>query len=161
MFKSYLKLVDSNFGKSVITTVDIPSNVPILEFGGNLLSFDDIKLNFNYEYCLQIGNDLFLGPSGGIDDYVNHSCNPNSYVHIIGNRAVLYSKYLIKKNSHINFDYSLSSTDDYSRWKMDCKCGSFNCRKIISGYQYLDDKLKKELERSNYVPLFQIIKFLR
>ncbi len=37
----------------------------------------------------------------------------------------------IKKGEEITFDYSSTEADPY--WKMKCKCGSFNCRKIING----------------------------
>lgn len=155
MFKQYLKKNDDK----VISTVDIPANVPVIEFTGDLASKEDIKNK--YDYCLQIGNDLYLTPSGGIDDDIKHSCNPNCYVHIVGKRATLYSKYLIKKKSELTFDYSLCSTDLIEEHSMKCNCGYIKCRKVISGYQYLDENLRKSLEKSNYVPLFQYIKFIR
>ncbi len=39
--------------------------------------------------------------------------------------------------------------NNIDEWKMKCKCGSENCRKIISTFNALDDKTKKKY--SNYV----------
>jgi hypothetical protein len=37
---------------------------------------------------------------------------------------------------------------------MDCKCGSFNCRKVISGYHYLSDDIKNTYKKLGIVPIF-------
>jgi hypothetical protein len=44
---------------------------------------------------------------------------------------------------------------------MDCKCGAFTCRKIISGYDYLDDTLKEEYKNKAMIPLFMINQFFQ
>lgn len=155
MYNSHLKLAPSTFagGEGVFTTVDISANSPIMELTGNVLSEKELK-DPNHPAVLQIGHDLFLSPSGELDDKLNHSCKPNCKLHIVGKRAFLYSINLIKAGSELTFDYSTSSTDTYDTWKMDCKCGLWNCRKIISGFQYLDEKIKEEYKKKNMVPLF-------
>ena len=120
---------------------------------GNVLPSKDFA-DPNHPAILQIGDDLFLSPSGEIDDKFNHSCHPNCTLHIVGNRAFLYSLHLIKKDTEITFDYSTSSTDTYETWKMNCNCGYIKCRKVISGYQYLSDAIKEEYKRKGMVPLF-------
>lgn len=155
MYNSHLKLATSSFagGLGVFTTVDIPANAPIYELTGNVLSESEL-VDPNDPAVLQIGNDLFLSPSGEIDDRINHSCNPNCKLNIVGKRAFIYSAYVIKAESELTFDYSTSSTDTYDTWKMDCKCGNFICRKVISGFDYLDESLKEEYKRKGMVPIF-------
>lgn len=163
MYNNNLKLIPSKNlpgEKTVVTTVNIPKNVPIIEITGDLFTSKTIRAK-DYHYILQVGTNLFIGPSGNVDDYLNHSCNPNCFLHIVGKRAVLYSKVPITANSELTFDYSLSSTDTISEWHMNCKCGEHNCRKLISGYQYLDSKLKDELEHDGMVPMFQLLKIFR
>ena len=58
--------------------------------------------------------------------YINHSCEPNCSVadnSVVARRA-------INEGEDITCDYSLSSVDP---WKMECFCGSRDCRRIIEG----------------------------
>lgn len=152
MYDTYLKKAKSKTGDGIFTTINIPAGVPVLEFGGDLFTSDGLK--HEPSQTLQIGKDLHLGPSGKIGDSINHSCNPNCSLHIVGNRAFLYSLHVIAADSEITFDYSTSSTDNVGEWKMECQCQSPNCRKIISGFQYLDPKLREECAKNGLVPLF-------
>lgn len=152
MYKEYLQLRPSKAGVGVFTTVTIPAGVPIFEFKGE--NFTTSTLKHPPSRTLQIGPNTHLGPSGEMDDYVNHSCNPNCALHMVGNRAFLYSRFLIPANSEIAYDYSTSSTDTPEEWSMNCKCGSNNCRRVISGFQTLDKSLQDEYRKNGLVPLF-------
>jgi SET domain-containing protein len=152
MYDTYLKKDKSKTGEGLFTITNIPANVPVLELKGELLQGDDPKSN--HSDVKQIGKNIYLSLSGDIDDYVNHSCNPNCNLYIVGNRAFLYSLYVITAGSEITFDYSTSSTDNVGEWKMECQCGSSNCRKVISGFQYLDPDLQDDYKKRGIVPLF-------
>ncbi len=153
MFNQYLKVKKTNTGNGVFTEVDIPAKMPIIEVTGDVYPFYDMP-DPNNSAWLQVSNRLFIGPSGGADDQIRHSCNPNSYVKAVGSRAIVYSLYLIRAGSEITFDYSLTSTDSLEQWSMNCKCGQFNCRKVISGFQYLSEDLKEKYRKINIVPMF-------
>lgn len=154
MYNKYLKVQQSKTGAmGTFTTIDIPANVPIIEITGTIYT-DKTLPDPNDPTVLQVGPDTFIGPSGGCDDSIQHSCDPNCLIHVVGNRAILYSMYVIKAGMEITFDYSTTSTDTLDTWKMDCKCGSVNCRKIISGFQCLDEKTKKEMLDKNIVPIY-------
>jgi uncharacterized protein len=56
--------------------------------------------------------------------YVNHSCNPNTYIKNSCDIALRD----IKKGDEITGDYALSEEPGF---EMICKCKSKNCRKII------------------------------
>lgn len=152
MYKQYLKVRNSKTGNGVFTTVQIPANAPILEFGGDFFTKENLK--HPQDRILQIGKNLYLGPSGDVDDYINHSCKPNCYLSIIGKRAILYSSNIITIDSEITFDYSTSSTDSINEWSMNCLCGQPTCRKIISGFKYLSDDLKNHYRKNDMLPLF-------
>lgn len=153
MYNQYLKRQPNKIGQGVFTTVDIAANVPIIEVTGTVYAEQDLP-NPNDPSLLQVGPNTFIGPSGTVDDHINHSCNPNCMVHIVGNRAIVYSMYLIKAGTELTFDYSTSSTDTRDKWNMKCKCDSHNCRENISGYQYLDVKLQEEYKQRGMIPLF-------
>ena len=154
MYKQFLKTQPSaSGGKGTFTSVKIPAGQPIMEIIGPVVLDREIVLK-DYSMYLQVGPNTFIGSSGDVDDFFNHSCDPNCYVHVVGNRAILYSLYVIPAGAELTFDYSTTSTDTYDTWKMDCKCGSFKCRKVISGYQYLSDEIKANYVKRNMVPLF-------
>jgi SET domain-containing protein len=131
----------------IITNISISKNSPIIEFQGELKN-----VPFN-EHDLQIGNNLYLKPTGGLIDYIRHNCNPNSYLYIIGKRVFLYSIWEIKAGKEITYDWSLSSTEDPTTWEMNCNCGMF-CRKTVSGYETLPAEVKKKYLDLKIVPLY-------
>lgn len=159
MYKDYLQIKNNKRGKGVYTTVDIPPNVPICEFRGDM--FNRSQLKHEPLQILQINNDMYLGPSGDIDDYINHSCNPTCLLHIVGNRAVLYSRFFLRKDMEITFDYSTSSTDSLDNWVMDCYCGAANCRKKISGFQTLTPPQQQDLKEKGLIPFFLNNSFIK
>jgi hypothetical protein len=152
MFNKYLKLKPTKIGMRVFTDIQIPAKSPVLQFKGTI--FTKEKLQHEMGQVLQIGPNIYLGPSGGIDDYINHSCDPNCALHIVGTRAILYSLYVIQADTQLTFDYSSSSTDLESEWKMDCQCDSPKCRKVISGFHNLSDLAKEEMNNKQMLPLF-------
>jgi len=75
--------------------------------------------------------------------YINHSCNPNSYIkeknHKKGKVIALKS---IKKNEEISLDYTITANIT-EHWKEKCFCNSNNCRKFIdSEYRSLPKELQ-------------------
>lgn len=153
MYKEHLKLQTTNNKNRVFTTVNIPARKPIMEITGPVILEKDL-IDPNHPALLQVGPDIFIGASGDIDDNINHSCNPNCYIHIAGNRAILFSLYVISANSELTFDYSSTSTDSLEKWQMNCSCNNINCRKIISGFQNLSPHIQQKLKNQNTVPLY-------
>ena len=153
MYKQYLKIKPTNTGKGVFTGIDIPAQSPIIEVTGDIHTQQTMPNPQNSAW-IQVTNKYFIGPSGSFDDQIRHSCDPNSYLQVVGSRAILYSLYLIKADNEITFDYSTTSTDTLDTWKLNCKCLSFKCRKVISGIQYLSEELKEEYKKKGMLPLF-------
>lgn len=152
MFTQYLKVAKSTIGEGVFTTIEIPANVAIDEPHGKIYTLQEMP-DPNDANVLQIGPNDYLNISGHMR-YINHSCDPNCKFLVVGNRAILYSLYVIPANAELTFDYSTTSTDTHEMWKMDCACGSNKCRKVISGYQYLDPSLQEEYKKKGAIPLF-------
>ncbi len=151
-FHQNLKIVNTNTGKGVAVLADVLPNTTIFEFKGNI--YNKANLNHESHYYLQIGLDKYLGPSGDLDDYINHSCNPNCGLVIMGNRAFLKSLYFIKSGTQISFDYSTSSTETEDEWTMKCNCGYINCRKNISGFNSLTAELKQHYKDLKAIPYY-------
>lgn len=153
MYGQYLKIEDCKNGKGVFTTVVIPSNSMIVEMSGPIIL--DRNLPIDSTNYLQIGPNSFMGASGGVvPDYLNHNCDPNCKIHIVGNRVFLYSLYVIPINSELNFDYATTSTDNLESWQMNCTCNSNKCRKIVSGATYLGTELFNLYKNKGMLPLY-------
>jgi SET domain len=154
MFKQYLKIGDSKSGKGVFTTMQIPADAPIAEANGPVYAEAEVP-NLQDPAILQIGPNTFMGASGHLlPEYINHSCDPNCAFHIVGNRAILYSLYVIPAGTELTFDYSTTSTDTHQTWKMTCSCDTHKCRGTISGHQYLSSALQEDYKNKGALPLF-------
>ncbi|MEK6856348.1 MAG: SET domain-containing protein-lysine N-methyltransferase [Nanoarchaeota archaeon] len=74
----------------------------------------------------------------GIGRYSNHSCSPNcgfkGKFHLVAMRD-------IKKGEHLTWDYEMTEDSD---WRLECKCGNSNCRKIIGAYQNMPEIIRKK-----------------
>ncbi len=102
------------------------------------------KKNF-YNYCYQVGQNLFYGtPDGkaGDDaDYMNHSCDPNTWFEADGSMTARRD---IDTGEEITYDYATSeSRPDFV---LMCRCGSALCRQTVRG-----DDLRRSAElRARY-----------
>lgn len=154
MYDNIVEVRPSRIGLGIFTKGIIPANVPIKEFRGKVFTLDELPQDSSV--YLQMGPNLFLGPIGTVNgvDYINHSCNPNCYIHVLGNRAILYSLYVIPANSELTFDYSTTSTDTLDSWKMNCECGYNKCRKVISGWQYVPQDVQDKYNQKGIIPLY-------
>lgn len=153
MYTKYLKVAKSKTsGDGVFATIEIPAGTPIVEPTGTIYTSETLP-DPNDPNVLQVGPNDYLNISGHLR-YINHSCDPNCRFSVVGSRAILYSLYVIPAGAELTFDYSTTSTDTHEMWKMDCTCGSNKCRKVISGYQYLEPSLLEEYKKKNMLPLF-------
>ena len=90
---------------------------------------------------IQIGDDLFIGPLDPNDRegsmiFSNHSCDPNMGVQ---GQIVFVAMHDIQAGEELTHDWAMTDMDDYN---LECKCGSANCRKIVTG----QDWRKKDLQ---------------
>lgn len=153
-FKSILELKPTNNGMGVFAKAPIPAGTVIFEFTGTVLTRSQFPTNLKPEddHYLQVGKDSYLGPSGDLDDFINHSCSPNCGVRVVGNRALLFTLYDIRLGSELTFDYSTTSTETQENWSLTCNCGSYSCRKIVSGFQYLTPEQQAQYKFLDAVP---------
>lgn len=141
-----LEIRDSPTGRGVFATADIPANILLMYFTGPLLRYAQTTPQ---TLALQIGPDLYVGESGGLDDCVNHSCNPNSGLKINGTDVRLFSLRKISAGEQITFDYS--TTMDEDDFEFDCRCGSPKCRGKIRDFKHLPPQLRAEYQRLGIV----------
>lgn len=99
------------------------------------------------------------------EDYVNHSCDGNMWfdgsdvsypIFIIykDKYGKLIAKRDIKQGEELTYDYAMteasngnwSSTINAIDFRIECLCNSTNCRKIVTGSDYLIPEIRKQYE---------------
>ncbi len=135
----------SKMGSGVFATRDILKDEIIAEFKGPRIKEADMT-----GIPDEVWSHFF---NVGVDEYIiarepavrtNHSCDPNAG---IARDIFLVAMRDIAKGEEITFDYSVITADN---WKLECKCGSPICRKVISNYVDLPEAVKRKYEK--YTP---------
>ena len=91
---------------------------------------------------IQIGDDLFFGPTDASERegsmiFSNHSCDPNIGVQ---GQIVFVAMREISAGEELTHDWATTDCDDY---EMPCNCGAANCRRVITGCDWMNPELQK------------------
>jgi len=133
-------------GKGVFSNRSFRKGEVILEMDDSYVVTDPSKLtNEQHESELDYLADGKIVIMQTPEKYINHSCDPNSYVKTVdGIRKVLAMRD-IQKGEEIVGDYSING---YNEGTFKCRCGSKNCRLVYQGNFF---KLPKALQ-NKYLP---------
>ena len=109
-----LFLKKTKFGKGVFAGRDFKKGEEIIEFKGRLMRKEELLPLNNPEddRYLQVGLEVYIGPSNEMDDLINHSCNPNSGIKKIEDRFILIAIRNIRGGEEITWDYSTTMAED-------------------------------------------------
>ncbi len=89
----------------------------------------------------QVGETLYMGPSGKLDDYVNHSCSPNAGLVFAEDGSItLVAIRAIREGEEVTWDYSTTNADG---WEMTCLCGAADCRGKVVPFEKLPQKVQE------------------
>ncbi len=125
-------------GRGVFATARLRPGELILTFTGPRLHRSEIHPDL---YHLQVSEEWYLGPSGGLDDHVNHSCTPNSG---FARGLDLVALRDIQPGEEITWDYSTAiDEDDFSGFP--CACGTTACRGIVASFRNLAPAVQARL----------------
>ncbi|NTV35470.1 MAG: SET domain-containing protein-lysine N-methyltransferase [Anaerolineaceae bacterium] len=83
---------------------------------------------------IQVDEELYQVPlvEGDPADYFNHSCNPNAG---LSSPISLVAIRDVPAGEEVCFDYAMSDSSDYDEFE--CHCGAPNCRKRITGRDWM------------------------
>jgi hypothetical protein len=95
---------------------------------------------------IQIGEDFFIGPltedeREGSMIFSNHSCEPNIGVR---GQIVFVAMRDISAGEELTHDWAMTDDDTY---RMDCRCGTLACRKVITGQDWRRKDLQAKYGR--------------
>ena len=119
-----------------------------IEKGDVILSIEGKIQTTPSKYSIQKNKTEHIHPySDRSDDiesewkYINHSCNPNSFLAIDEN--LIIARRNILSGEEIRFNYN--TTEYKLSAPFQCKCKSENCIGEIKGFRYLSDIEKEKL----------------
>lgn len=143
-------------GQGLFSLAHFEANQILFTFKGHLLDKREVDIMplTKISLLLQISDDRYLDLGNRQERFINHSCNANCAIKLFGNAAFLLTLRAIKPSEELTFDYSLTSSDTLDTWQMKCPCKSWNCRGLISGFQYLNDKEKEKYVNLKLVPTY-------
>ena len=119
-------------GKGAYALQTIPAKKKIGDLGGVIITMKEaMKLikNLKVINLVEPDNDLALNASANPNDmrFINHSCDPNTYLRVMKNRVEFYALKKIKKGQELSCDYG----ETHHEGTLPCRCGAKNCRGFI------------------------------
>jgi hypothetical protein len=144
---------ETHLGKAVFATQGFADGETIVRFSGPRIAAARVPggVAGNDDRYVQVGDREFLGPSGRIDDLINHSCAPNAGLRFTDKGVFLVALRAIAPGEEIAWDYSTTLKD--SEWAMMCACGSADCRGRIGDFAGLPaDRQRWYLTRDVVAP---------
>lgn len=136
-------------GKGVYALSPISRGTEILQFKGEIKKRSELS---DFTHYIEVGNSLFLGPSGLADDYVNHCCEPNCRVARRDGEFYLESIRNIEAEEELSFDYSSVMVEDPTDFH--CNCGATKCRGRISSVSSLTKEQQDSMKALGLIPPF-------
>lgn len=130
--------ITKNMARGIIAVEDINKGEIIFDWiGGKIYEAESCnKLPKEVaDHAIQFEEHKWID-TDGIGRYFNHSCEPNCGIK--GKFQVIAMRD-IKKGEWCTWDYDMTEDSD---WRMECKCGSKSCRKIIGAYKNLSKKIR-------------------
>jgi uncharacterized protein len=122
-------------GKGAFALKAIPAKRKLGNMGGEIISYREAQQRVKK----QPGNVLFMvefdheniALDASINSnelrYINHSCDPNTYMRRAYRKVEFYTLRPVKKGEELTCDYGETHHDG----KLPCKCGAKNCRGFI------------------------------
>ena len=120
-------------GWGVYATRPIPKNKRIIHYAGEKISNQEsLKRERRYIrnghiWCFKLTNRTVVdaGVRGNVARYINHSCRPNCYVHIVDGTIWIRAARSIRKGEELTYDYN---TDGEGLIKCRCRPG---CQRLL------------------------------
>ena len=129
------------YGKAVFAVARIRKGEVIAEFDGRIYDDDfDGWTKDLLNHTIQVGPNTWRD-SKGLARLINHSCAPNC-----GYRGLykIVAMRTIEPGEEILTDYEMTEKSWW--WRMKCRCGADECRKVIGSYARMPRAVRKRYE---------------
>ncbi len=110
----------------------IPARKKIGDLGGIIITMKEatqLVKDVKVINMVELNDKYALNASANPNDmrFINHSCDPNTYMRVLSNRVEFYALRNIHKNEELSCDYG----ETHHEGTLPCKCGAKNCRGFI------------------------------
>ena len=107
----------------------------------NVVSYQELRrLGYSLDITLQVGLDAFKLPNGSLDDFTNHSCDPNTGIRLTDRGTIVVALRDIAAHEELTYDYSTYLNNPYESLR--CLCGAANCRGVVGNFSTLPAELR-------------------
>ena len=137
------------YGKGVFAKENIKKGDMLAVHGGFIITVEkesNLPDKFK-DHGVQISEDFVISCKTYDEDdgYFNHSCNPNAGYK---GQIFLVAMKKIIKDEEVTFDYGmvLHKTRNVKPYRMRCLCGSENCRRYITCYDWQIPEVQKKYD---------------
>lgn len=118
-------------GKGLFAGSGIPARAKIGEFEGESIGLREARRRAAGRRIIAIveleRHAIDATRTGRGFRFINHSCDPNTFMRCTEERAEFYARRAIRKGEELTVDYGDCQHDG----KLKCRCGSDNCRGFI------------------------------
>lgn len=127
-------------GKGVFALVDIPRGERIIEYVGEIISWDEAQRRHphdpddpNHTFYFHVDEHRVIDAlhGGNASRWINHSCGPNCEADEQDGRIFIKSLRKIKAGEELNYDYGLVIDEPLTpelKAEYPCWCGTPQCR---------------------------------
>lgn len=116
-------------GMGRVSTEFIPAGTTIAIIGGVIIDYVDQYI------AMPLGLGLYMHQvNNNRKGTINHNCDPNCIMKELNKLTALKD---IHPGEELNIDYGSTVAGNGSVTISDCKCGSSNCRHVITSHDYL------------------------
>jgi len=142
---------ETHLGKAVYAAMGFAEGDEIIRFTGRRFRHDRVPslMRGSSDRFVQVTPEHYMGPSGRIDDLINHSCAPNAGLRFTATGPVLIAVRDIAQGEEIAWDYSTTLKE--SNWHMICQCRSPECRRVIGNFETLAPERQEWFRARNLV----------
>ena len=116
-------------GRGLFALSDLPARRKLGELGGERISQREARRRARGADSIMIvefgdGTALDATRLGGPFSYVNHSCEPNTFMRLYRGRVEFYSLRRVEAGEELTCDYG----ETHHAGALECRCGSPRCR---------------------------------
>lgn len=119
-------------GKGAFALQSIPARKKIGNLAGEIITLRQARIRAaktNRVAMVEFGDGRALDASVNPNElrYVNHSCQPNTFMRVCYSRVEFYSLKAINKGEELTCNYGETHHDG----KLQCRCGAENCKGFL------------------------------
>lgn len=119
-------------GKGAYAIKTIPARQKIGDLGGVIVTMREARKLIRDQKVInlvELDDDLALNASAEPNDlrFINHSCDPNTFMRVLKNRVEFYALRRIRQGEELSCNYG----ETHHEGTLPCRCGARNCRGYI------------------------------